>query len=278
MEHREVEASAGYSMHGGRAVPEASTACHGRPAGTEQARTEFDVVVDFLGRCVAVADREQEGCSIPISIFHGQEAPDISVRDYMLRIKSFSGCSQSCFVLAIMYLDHLARTDSDFELCSLNMHRLVLVATMVASKFVDDECSSNHIWAKIGGVQANELNMMEVEFLFLVNFKLLYQGTDFKGCLKTLDKRCCQHLKAIPQPAPKSSICRALEALGMYGRALDISPSGVVEGNTLFHWMSVGWDSKKGLKSRPGLVCVDEDEREVAGAKSDQPMEKGESG
>mmetsp|Transcript_57659 Transcript_57659/g.151738 ORF Transcript_57659/g.151738 Transcript_57659/m.151738 type:complete len:131 (+) Transcript_57659:740-1132(+) len=55
---------------------------------------------------------------------------------------------------------------------SLNVHRLMLSSIMVAAKFLDDFYYSNEFWAKIGGVPNNELNTLELEFLFLTNFDL----------------------------------------------------------------------------------------------------------
>ena len=37
------------------------------------------------------------------SKFHGLRAPTIAISDYLLRISKFSGCSDECFVLALMY-------------------------------------------------------------------------------------------------------------------------------------------------------------------------------
>ena len=43
-----------------------------------------------------------EGGLAPTSKFHGLRAPTIAIQDYLLRISKFSGCSDECFVLALM--------------------------------------------------------------------------------------------------------------------------------------------------------------------------------
>lgn len=43
---------------------------------------------------------------------------------------------------------------------------------MLAAKFFDDHYFNNAFYAKVGGVPSNEMNSLEVEFLFMVNFSL----------------------------------------------------------------------------------------------------------
>ncbi|EKX40726.1 hypothetical protein GUITHDRAFT_53418, partial [Guillardia theta CCMP2712] len=100
-----------------------------------------------------------------VTVFHGHRPPNISVKAYLERIKTFGGCSTCCFVLGLLYLERLASSDATYLLNSYNMHRLVLTAVMVATKFVDDFYFSNSYWSKVGGIQNDELNGLELEFL-----------------------------------------------------------------------------------------------------------------
>lgn len=43
---------------------------------------------------------------------------------------------------------------------------------MVAAKFFDDFYFSNEYFAKVGGITTAEINLLEIEFLNLVNFSL----------------------------------------------------------------------------------------------------------
>jgi len=43
---------------------------------------------------------------------------------------------------------------------------------MLAAKFFDDQYFNNLYYAKVGGVPCKEINTLEVEFLFLINFSL----------------------------------------------------------------------------------------------------------
>lgn len=43
---------------------------------------------------------------------------------------------------------------------------------MLAAKFFDDQYYNNAYYAQIGGVSTEEINTLEVEFLFMINFSL----------------------------------------------------------------------------------------------------------
>lgn len=73
-------------------------------------------------------------------------------------------------------------------------------SVMVSAKFFDDSYLNNRRYAHLGGVTTHELNMLEVEFLFLIDFNLfvsseeyikIYQGLCFflmvKDTLSTLN-------------------------------------------------------------------------------------------
>ena len=57
-------------------------------------------------------------------------------------------------------------------LTELNVHRVVITAVLLAAKFFDDAYYNNAYYAKVGGVLVSEMNGLEVDFLFRVNFSL----------------------------------------------------------------------------------------------------------
>ncbi|RYG53553.1 hypothetical protein EON66_08370, partial [archaeon] len=79
--------------------------------------------------------------------------------------------SPECFVLALVYIDRLIQRNS-LLLNSLNVHRIIITAVMLAAKFFDDQYYNNAYYAKVGGVPTSEVNSLELEFLFCINFTL----------------------------------------------------------------------------------------------------------
>ena len=87
-------------------------------------------------------------------------------------IYKYASCSNECFVLALIYIDRLIQRNN-FLLTELNVHRVVLVAILLAAKFFDDAYYNNSYYAKVGGVHTTaELNGLEVDFLFRIHFSL----------------------------------------------------------------------------------------------------------
>jgi hypothetical protein len=86
-------------------------------------------------------------------------------------VQKYASCSNECFILALIYIDRLIERNN-FLLTELNVHRVVLTAILLAAKFFDDAYYNNAYYAKVGGVLVSELNGLEVDFLFRINFSL----------------------------------------------------------------------------------------------------------
>eukprot|EP00164_Ancoracysta_twista_P007516 GFYU01010676.1.p1 GENE.GFYU01010676.1~~GFYU01010676.1.p1 ORF type:complete len:178 (-),score=28.89 GFYU01010676.1:209-742(-) len=106
-----------------------------------------------------------------VTIFHALKPPAISIRSYLERIFKYASCSPECFVLALVYVDRIIQRNQ-MLITSLNVHRLIITSIMVAAKFFDDNYYNNAYYARVGGVPTTELNSLELEFLFLINFSL----------------------------------------------------------------------------------------------------------
>lgn len=112
-----------------------------------------------------------------ISKFHAMRPPQISILNYLERIAKYAACSGECFVLALIFVDRIIQFNPTFVVNSLNIHRLLITAVMLSAKYFDDQYFNNAYYAKVGGVPCNEINSLEVEFLFMINFTL-FVSTD----------------------------------------------------------------------------------------------------
>jgi len=118
-----------------------------------------------------VARNDQLPAATQITRFHAMKAPTISIQNYLERIVKYTPCSKECFVLALVYIDRVIQRNR-FVLTSLNVHRFLITSIMLAGKFFDDCYYNNAYYAKVGGITGSEMNMLELEFLFLSNFSL----------------------------------------------------------------------------------------------------------
>lgn len=104
--------------------------------------------------------------------FHALRAPAVSASDYLARLVRHSHCSRAAFVTALLYLDRVAVVRPDLALGPLNVHRLLLTATLLATKYLDDVLYDNAHFAFVGGLDVAELNALEVCMLRLLDFRL----------------------------------------------------------------------------------------------------------
>jgi len=107
------------------------------------------------------------------SCFNSIQPPPIKLKCYLKRIAKFTGCSEESLIFSLIYIDRLIISgNSRFIVTSLNVHRMLLASVLVAVKFYDDQYFNNKFFSKVGGISVDELNVLETEFLFLINFNL----------------------------------------------------------------------------------------------------------
>lgn len=124
--------------------------------------------------------------SVKKSCFQSVRLPKVSLSSYASRIQKYFRCTEECFVLCLVYIDRIVKYNPHIEVTDLTCHRLLLTGTMVAAKFHDDEYASNEYYGKVGGIELAELNVLEAEFLKLLNWKLCVRTADYNWFLQTL--------------------------------------------------------------------------------------------
>ncbi|KAI3502276.1 hypothetical protein L1887_30309 [Cichorium endivia] len=119
-----------------------------------------------------------------LEAFHGIRPPAITIPKYLDRIYKYTNCSPACFVVGYVYIDRLVHRHPGSLVVPLNVHRLLVTSIMVAAKILDDVHYNNAFYARVGGVTNAELNRLEVEFLFMLDFELTVTSRVFESyCL-----------------------------------------------------------------------------------------------
>lgn len=142
---------------------------------TPKEAAEGLVVVRVLGAVLERLVAANENLAIldpgQVTKFHALKAPSIGISQYLERIHKYASCSTECFILALIYIDRMIQ-GNNFLLTKLNVHRVAITSILLAAKFFDDAYYNNAYYAKVGGVLVSEMNRLEVEFLFRINFSL----------------------------------------------------------------------------------------------------------
>ncbi|KAI5958100.1 PCL7 [Candida theae] len=140
--------------------------------------------------------------------FHGTNVPGISLHAYLARVLKYCPVTNEVFLSLLVYFDRIAKkannlnqkrrssTNDDvanesggdvseaeqlFVMDSYNIHRLIISGITVSSKFFSDIFYKNLRYAKVGGLPLEELNYLELQFLLLLDFKLMISVEDLQN-------------------------------------------------------------------------------------------------
>lgn len=73
----------------------------------------------------------------------------------------------------VYYIDRLCALYPEFTINTLTVHRFLITAATVAAKGLSDSFWNNTTYARVGGVRLAELKMLELEFLYRVDWKIV---------------------------------------------------------------------------------------------------------
>jgi hypothetical protein len=95
---------------------------------------------------------------------------------------SAMGRGLRCLLLAFVYIDRVCtRCSQAFRITRLSVHRVILSAIYLATKFTDDTLPKAHwTFAKLGGVSCRELMMLEETFCRLIDFRFYLTESEYQ--------------------------------------------------------------------------------------------------
>jgi hypothetical protein len=148
-----------------------------------------------------------------LSLFHSSALPGISIRDYLVRLSSYTRVSDEALIQTAIHIGRLARNGAaekrkmtlmnssltelslrllsrphpringfspqPFEVSIHNIHRLLLSALLTTAKLTDDFFFNNHVYATLGGISLEELNRLEREFLQILDYRTVIEVDEF---------------------------------------------------------------------------------------------------
>lgn len=124
--------------------------------------------------------------------FHGTNVPGISLHAYLSRVLKYCPVTNEVFLSLLVYFDRIAKKANNlqkekedqeqlFVMDSYNIHRLIISGITILSKFFSDIFYKNLRYAKVGGLPLEELNYLELQFLLLLDFKLMISVEDLQN-------------------------------------------------------------------------------------------------
>ncbi|OGM44184.1 cyclin-dependent protein kinase regulator Pho80 [Aspergillus bombycis] len=122
--------------------------------------------------------------------FHSRSPPRISVNDYLQRLTTHATLSPPILLSMVYYIDRLCALYPAFTVSSLTIHRFLIASATVASKGLSDSFWTNKTYARVGGISMTELALLELEFLFRVEWRIVPQPEVLEDYYQSLVERC----------------------------------------------------------------------------------------
>jgi len=125
---------------------------------------------------------------------HEQPISDLNPINYLRRMQIYLKCSSSCYVIALKYIEKFINKVDDLVhkkggsniFNHVSFHRIFLAAITIAIKSFDDRRLTNVYYAQIGGVRAEELWMLELQFVMIMKLDLHVSKEEFDNLCSTL--------------------------------------------------------------------------------------------
>lgn len=122
------------------------------------------------------------------SSFSSSAAPEISLNDYLYRIKYYTEAADSTLIIGLIYIDRLCEM-KDITLTQYNIHRILFASIMAAIKYNEDNFYEHKYYASIAGISNKNLLEIEDEFYSLIEFNLFVDSNVYEQYNQYLRKR-----------------------------------------------------------------------------------------
>ncbi|OAQ29594.1 hypothetical protein K457DRAFT_57590, partial [Linnemannia elongata AG-77] len=112
----------------------------------------------------------------PVGVTCSAKTPVIPLHIFVKETLRRSRTTLSTLQLALYYI-YKIRNQSEPVGCG---RRMFLAALILASKFQQDRTYSNKAWSKISGLPVAEINLNEITFLTLIDYRLFVSQAVFQ--------------------------------------------------------------------------------------------------
>ena len=95
-------------------------------------------------------------------VFSANIIPSISIKDYLIRIQTYSNIERSTLIISLIYIDRFCNK-AKVTLTQYNIHKILFISILMAIKFNEDDFYDNKYYSKIAGVKLKELKVIKVK-------------------------------------------------------------------------------------------------------------------
>lgn len=119
-------------------------------------------------------------------IFTSKKMPSISLNDYLNRLFNYTKCDLATVIISLIYIDRFLKK-STILLNEKNVHRILVSSLLVSIKMNEDQKGKKAFYAIIAGMDKYELNILEREFIYEINFDLFVYPEIYNYYIRILE-------------------------------------------------------------------------------------------
>ena len=118
--------------------------------------------------------------------FSANTIPNISIKDYLIRIQNYSEMEKSTLILSLILIDKMCKK-SGIVLTHYNIHRILFSSVLISIKYNEDSYFDNNFYSQIAGVKPDELKLLEYTFLEYNDFNIYVEDIEYEQYEKYLN-------------------------------------------------------------------------------------------
>eukprot|EP01065_Artemidia_motanka_P005434 TRINITY_DN1261_c0_g1_i1.p2 TRINITY_DN1261_c0_g1~~TRINITY_DN1261_c0_g1_i1.p2 ORF type:complete len:202 (+),score=65.83 TRINITY_DN1261_c0_g1_i1:65-607(+) len=104
-------------------------------------------------------------------LYDAARAPRVGLADYLARWAEYAEVGDAEIICAVVYIDRVC-TRAGVKISTRNVHRVLLGALLAATKWREERPFTMSYYAKVGGVDAQELRRLETRFINDIDWQL----------------------------------------------------------------------------------------------------------
>ena len=109
---------------------------------------------------------------------YSNKIPKIKIEDYITRFFTYSKIEISTLILSYIYIKRFIHKEN-YIISFRNIFRLIMSCTILAIKFNENKVYKNTFYAKVGGFDVDDLNNLEYDIFYRLDFNLRVLDSEF---------------------------------------------------------------------------------------------------
>ena len=119
-----------------------------------------------------------------INAFNSLEFIDIPIYEFLTRIIMYFNCQDSSLIISLIYLDKLIMKNININ--KYNIYQLLFTCLLISVKYNEDNIYKNNYYSEIIGITLEELNLLEYNLYYLLDFNAYIKNETYEYYKKGL--------------------------------------------------------------------------------------------